>query len=206
MTAHGCVREEGVSAIEKFILIHQALMELEKKRNANPPAVFSRYNFPYTLNIGYLEAGDNYVNVPASLMFEGELRIGIREDSSDARRQFEEVIAEVAEVDPWLRNNPPVVEWWGGWWSPADIPVDHPLVTTLTSAYSDANEEPGRVEGMPYGADMGTLVNIGKTPTVIFGPGDIRKSHKPDEYVPVDELEKATRALALGVLRFCGYE
>ena len=53
---------------------------------------------------------------------------------------------------------------------------------------------------------MRLLVNEGHTPTVLFGPGDVRLAHKPDEYVPIAELEIAVRTLALTALRFCGYE
>jgi acetylornithine deacetylase len=59
---------------------------------------------------------------------------------------------------------------------------------------------------MTYGADMGLLVNVGHTPTVLFGPGDVRVSHRPDEYVPVQELETAVRTLTLTALRFCGFD
>ena len=38
------------------------------------------------------------------------------------------------------------------------------------------------------------------------GPGDVRLAHKPDEYVPIAELEIAVRTLALTALRFCGHE
>jgi acetylornithine deacetylase len=57
---------------------------------------------------------------------------------------------------------------------------------------------------MPYGADMRLLVNEAKVPTVIYGPGDIRRAHAPDEFVPVSELLAVTRALVLTILRYCG--
>jgi acetylornithine deacetylase len=59
---------------------------------------------------------------------------------------------------------------------------------------------------MTYGADMRLLVNEGKIPTVIFGPGDVRQAHRPDEHVPIAHLETAVKTLALVALRFCGYE
>ncbi|MCP4660210.1 MAG: M20/M25/M40 family metallo-hydrolase, partial [bacterium] len=63
---------------------------------------------------------------------------------------------------------------------------------------------PPRLEGVTYGADMRLLVNEGKTPTVLFGPGDVRQAHRPDEFVPVDHLVTAVRTLVLAALRFCG--
>ena len=65
---------------------------------------------------------------------------------------------------------------------------------------------PAPVEGVTYGADMRLLVNAGGIPTVLFGPGDVRVAHMPDEYVPLDELRVAARALVLAALRFCGVE
>ena len=52
---------------------------------------------------------------------------------------------------------------------------------------------------------MQLLVNVGGTPTVMFGPGDVRNAHRPDEWVPIAELETVTRTLALTALRFCGH-
>src|SRR6185503_10928012 len=47
LAAHGCVREEGVSAIEMFIPIHAALMALERDRNAGAKdALYARYDLP----------------------------------------------------------------------------------------------------------------------------------------------------------------
>jgi acetylornithine deacetylase len=99
-----------------------------------------------------------------------------------------------------------VVEWWGGQYFPARTGVDHPLVQTVTGAFQEIVGEAARVEGMTYGADMGLLVKVGHTPKVLFGPGDVRVSHRPDEYVPIQELEATVRSLALTALRFCGCE
>ena len=51
---------------------------------------------------------------------------------------------------------------------------------------------------------MRLLVRQGDTPTVLYGPGDIRRAHAPDEFVPVADLDVATRTLVPMVLRFCG--
>ena len=205
--AHGCVREEGVSAIEKFLPIHQALMELERERNKRvQDPLYARYEIPNAICIGSVRAGTWASSVAESLVFEGRYGIAVDEDHSAARRAFEEAVAKAAQSDPWLRDHPPVVEWWGGQFYPARTPTDHPLVQTVVGAYEKVTGDAARLEGMTYGADMGLLVNVGHTPAVLFGPGDVRVSHRPDEYVPIKELETALRTLALTALRFCGYE
>jgi len=207
LAAHGCVREEGVSAIEKFIPIHTALIALERERNAGAKdALYARYDLPYALCIGKISAGNWASSVAESLIFEGRYGIAIGENIPAARRQLEDAVADAAQTDPWLREHPPIVEWWGGRFEPAGIPTDHPLVMTVADAYGAAAiGDTARLEGMTYGADMRLLVNVGNTPTVMFGPGDVRVSHRPDEYVPIADLKAVTRTLALTALRFCGY-
>ena len=205
--AHGCVREEGVSPVEKFIPIHEALMTLERERNErHQDPLYSRYKLPNALCIGNIKAGTWASSVAESLVFEGRYGIAVDEDQEAARRAFETAVAEAAQTDPWLQDHPPVVEWWGGQFYSARTPVEHPLVQTISGALGSVTGADPILEGMTYGADMGLLVNVGQTPTVLFGPGDVRVSHRPDEHVAMGELETAVRTLALTALRFCGYE
>lgn len=204
-SAHGALREEGVNPIEKFIPIYQALMALEQERNQQVrDPLFARYELPYALCVGTIRAGVWASTVAENLTFEGRYGIAVGEDVATARRLLEETVARAARADPWLREHPPLVEWWGGQFEPASIASDHPVVETVCGAYDDVTGTVARVEGMTYGADMRLLVNEGHTPTVLFGPGDVRNAHRPDEYVPVAELITAVRTLALTGLRFCG--
>lgn len=207
LAAHGALRGEGVSPIEKFLPLYRALQELERRRNARPRhPLFADQELPYALCVGTVHAGIWASTVPETLTFEGRLGIAVDEDPAAARQELAEALAEVARADPWLRDHPPILEWWGGQFAPAVIPADHPIVTVVSDACRDATGERPPVSGMPYGADMRLLVNEGGTPTILFGPGDVRRAHAPDEFVPIDELAAATRTLALTMLRFCGVE
>jgi acetylornithine deacetylase len=206
-SAHGALREEGVSAIEKFIFVYQALMALEQERNQQvQDPLYTRYALPYPICVGTVRAGNWASTVAESLTFEGRYGVATGEDIAAARHALEKTVARAARADPWLRDHPPLVEWWGGQFEPASIAVDHPLVEAVGDAYGDVTGTAIRVEGMTYGADMRLLVNEGRTPTVLFGPGDVRDAHRPDEYVSVTELITAVRALTLTALRFCGHE
>lgn len=205
-SAHACVREEGVSAIEAFWPIHQALLKLERTRNAGvEEPLFARYKTPYPLSIGIVQAGDWPSSVPELLVCEGRYGIALGEDLEAAQQQFEQVVVEVAAQHAWLRKHPPHVEWWGGQFAPAHIPVDDPIVETVAHAIQAATHKTAQLEGVTYGSDMRLLVNQGSIPTLLFGPGDIRRAHRPDECVPVSDLEACTRTLALTALRFCGH-
>jgi acetylornithine deacetylase len=203
--AHGALASEGVNPIDKFLPIYGALRDFERGRNqAAADPLFSDYEVPYALSVGTLRAGVWPSTVPESLTVEGRLGIGVGEDPQAVKLQFERAVADSANADPWLRAHPPRVEWWGACFDPAVTPTDHPVVAAVCGSYESVVGARPVVRGMPYGADMRLLVNEGGTPTVIFGPGDVRNAHAPDEFVEVAELETATRTLALTILRFCG--
>ncbi len=209
--AHGCVREEGVSAIEKFMPLYRALIDLEAARNTaaqlrdDPVSrLYRRYTLPYAICIGTVRAGEWASTVAEALVAEGRYGVAVGEDLEVARQMLEETVAHAAHADPWLRAHPPRIEWWGGQFAPASTPLDHPLVQTAADAFADITGAPAIYEGMTYGADMRLLVNEGRTPTILFGPGDVRNAHRPDERVAITDLLTATRALALTALRFCG--
>ena len=215
--AHACAREEGVSAVEKFVPLLAALRELEAQRCgvvAGPAAVagdpgdalFAGHRLPWPIEVGTVRAGDWASSVPETLVAEGRYGVAIGERPDDARRALEAALARAAAQDPWLAEHPPLVEWWGGRFDLALTDPADPIVSTVVSAATTVLGSAPTVEGVTYGADMRLLVNVGRIPTVLFGPGDVRVAHMPDENVPVQELRAAAEALVLTALRFCGVD
>jgi acetylornithine deacetylase len=205
LSAHACVREEGVSALDKFMPIYRALTDLEKIRNESvTDPLYTRYKLPIPLNLGVVRCGNWPSTVPEGLVLEGRYGIGVDENFTEARQRFEEAVQHAADTDDWLTTHRPVVEWRGGQFTPARTPITEPIVKTLEASFTDATSTKPVYEGMTYGSDMRHLVNVGKTPTLLFGPGDVRLCHRPNESVSVSDLVSATRTLALTTLRFCG--
>jgi acetylornithine deacetylase len=207
--AHGALRAEGVDPVDRFVPIYQALQELERKRNERDRhPMFAEQALPYALCIGTVRAGIWASTVAESLVFEGRLGIAPDEDPGVARWELETAVAEAhvgaAGSDPWLNQHPPVVEWWGGQFAPAATGPNAGIVRASRAAFEAVTGEPPAVRGMPYGADMRLLINEGGNPTVLFGPGDVRRAHAPDEYVEIDELETVMKVVAVTALRFCG--
>ena len=205
-SAHGCVREEGVSAIETFRPLHDALLALEAERNARlRQPLFERYRLPFALSIGKISAGDWPSSVPDLLVCEGRYGIAPGEDAGrGAGARSSRPSPTAAQRIRFLPTIRPRVEWWGGQFMPAQTPDDAAIVGATRDAISDVDRQPPVVEAMTYGADMRLLVNDGGIPTVLFGPGDVRHAHRPDESVPIDDLLTVARTLALVAMRFCG--
>ncbi len=205
-SAHACVREEGVSAVDKFIILVEGLRELEAERNRgvdNP--LYARYEKPYALSIGTVHGGEWPGTVPEEVVFEGRLGVKVGETRGEARMQLEEKVDAVADGDPWLRVNRPKVEWAGYSFAPSKVELDHPIVEAVAGAYREAVGEEPVYEGMTYASDARLLIDVGETPTIVFGPGDVREAHSANESVSLEDIDKTVRTLALTVLRFLGH-
>ena len=206
LAAHGAVREEGVDAIDMLAPVRTRIREVEEARNARlgGDPLFARHRLPFPICVGTLRAGDWASSVADHLTFEGRYGLAPGEDPDAARRELEAAVAAAGEDDPWLRDHPPILTWWGGRFEAARTDPGHPLVAAVRGAGAAVLGREPPLEGMTYGADMGKIAGLGGTPTVMFGPGDIRRAHRPDEYVEVDQLVAVARSLAVATLRFCG--
>jgi acetylornithine deacetylase len=199
------VRDEGVSALEKFIPIFEDLVRLEEERNAtlhHPLYEHMRNKAP--INIGVVRAGNWASTVPESLVAEGRVGLVPGEEIEPFREFVAGRLNSVAEGDPWLEEHPPELEWFGGQFAPAEVAPDAPICEALERAHELTTGERLAVEGVPYGADMRLFIRFGEMPCVMYGAGDVNAAHAPDEHVSITELLTATKTVACLVADWCG--
>lgn len=200
---HASRRTEGVSAIEKFIPIMVALQEFEARRNAEVDPLMRRWPIAYPLSIGTIAAGDWASTVPDVLTAEGRLGVALDEPVDAAKAALEAEVAAACARDPWLREHPVQVQWWGGQFAPGRTDVDHPLVRATAQAHTDVTGRQPELYGGPYGSDLRLLVGLGGIPTVQYGPGEASVAHTADEYVRIDEVVTCAQVLVQLILRTC---
>src|SRR3954470_7535549 len=104
--AHGALRDQGVSAVELFALLHAGLLEFENERQQDADPRFTGTRFPYGLSIGRVEAGDWASSVPDRLVAEGRYGVRLGEPADAARKAFEDVVTGIGAAHPWLREHP----------------------------------------------------------------------------------------------------
>lgn len=201
---HASRRTSGVSAIEKFIPVFGALRRLEAHRNEVRHPIMERWDLPIPIELGTITAGDWPSSVPDLLVCEGRLGVAIGEDVAKARAALQDAIAEVSAADPWLRQHPVEVTWWGGQFASGMTDLDASIVGTVARAHASVSSQAQDTWGTPYGSDLRLLTGIGAIPTVHYGPGDAALAHAPREHVPISELLTATRALCVVALDQCG--
>lgn len=204
-SAHGAVRDEGVSAVEKFIPIFLDLLDFERERNAaldHPLYRHLRNKVP--ISIGVVQAGNWASTVPEQLVAEGRIGMLPGEDVDAFRAQVVARIAAMAAQDVWLRDHQPVVEWFGGQFAPCETPLEAPICQAVAGAHLQTTGAVPAIEGVPYGADMRLFTLIGGMPCVMYGAGDVRVAHHADEYIELDELATAVRAMTHLLIDWCG--
>jgi acetylornithine deacetylase len=201
---HAARRTEGMSAIERFWPVWHALGELERRRHEAVDPLMTRWALAHPISIGTVHAGDWASSVPDLLVAEGRLGVALGEPIEQARRQLEQSVAEACADDPWLRDHPVEVEWWGGQFAAGRLPPDSDLIDRVRAAHQAVNGGPLDVYGAPYGSDLRLLTGLGGVPSVQYGPGDAMLAHGPLESVPIEQVLTTARTLAALIVDVCG--
>jgi acetylornithine deacetylase len=182
--AHAALRLEGRSAIDRYVAVHAALAEHERRINADVrhPAMRA-LALPYPVSVGRISAGEWSSSVPDRLVFEGRLGVPVGEDVGAARAAFEAAVGEDVEID-----------WTGGAFAPAETDPGHPWVRRVLDAVR-AERGSASIAGVPWGADMCHYTARG-IPTVMVGTTGIELAHAVDERVRIDEVAALARIIA----------
>jgi acetylornithine deacetylase len=178
---HSSRPNEGINAIYRMAKVIRCLEDyatwLPGSRPAHPLCG------PATLSVGLIAGGSSVNVVPDSCVIDIDRRVLPGEDSRKVR----------TEVMDYLKQR-------------LDFPLHHDEPYCLSSALGDElNGDvskqlgsviegvvgPRNVIGVPFGTHASRVAAIG-IPSVVFGPGDIAQAHTKDEWIAIDQLEKAT--------------
>ena len=202
---HASMRWDGISAIEKYSLIHQSIINFEKERHDSfDVEYYQSKDRVAPINIGTIEGGQWHSTVPESIIAEGRLGVFPGESNAMARQCFEDHINKFAQSDNWLKDHPPVIEWFEGQFESGQTSLDHPLIKELGKTYTNVSNQDAIIEGVTYGSDLRLFTNHANIPSVLFGPGDVRLAHAANEYIPISEILISTEVIANMIVNWCG--
>ena len=194
--AHASTRREGVSALEKVMVLLEALSADERQRNATEMNPLMRaIGLPYPTIIGKVNGGEWASTVLDRVVLEGRYGVRLGQSVDAAAADLRRAIDAAWGRDEFLCQFPVRLEVTGGRFGSAEVPEDHPLPTGIAAAAERVTGRRPPLVGVPYGADMRMFVTEGDTPCVMYGPGDVRLAHSADERVPVDEVVACARVL-----------
>ena len=202
---HASMKRFGVSAIEKFQQVFQAIEDLDRLRHLryhNPIFEFADNVAP--ISIGTVAAGDWLSTVPEMLVAEGRFGVFPGETVAAARAALWATLESVTAADPWLREHPPTLEWIEGQFEPGQTSLSEPIVAALGHAHTSVVGRAPIVQGVPYGSDLRLFTEHGGVPAVLYGPGDVALAHTVEERVELEEVFQCARVLAVLMIDWCG--
>lgn len=204
-SAHGGTRYEGVSAIEKSMLVIKHILKLEMIRNAAiSDALYKNTPIPVPINIGKISGGSWPSSVPDLVTIEGRFGVAPDESIEIAKKEMQKWLGELEGVDSWFKKHPVVLEWFGARWIPGTIEIEHELMKALDQSYKEVKNESPIIEASPWGTDGGLLSAVGNIPTIVFGPGTTEVAHYPNEYIELNKMFDVAEIIALTILSWCG--
>ncbi len=197
-------RWEAVSALDKGYRIAKAIEDLEGIRIAeltHPLFPDNRGALPCA--VGRFEAGSYPSATPDKAILRGSMGLMPQENIEQVKQDFLAFIRTACDQDPWLKYHQPKVWFEGLIAEGAEIPRDHPIVTTVAKSFREVTGGEPVTSGRMGAADTRFLIRHGGTPTVIFGPGVTAQMHATNEWLPVENLVVATKTLALAIHEWC---
>jgi acetylornithine deacetylase len=208
--AGGLGAKVAVSAIDKGIYLVNAIRKLENEWGLTKRhPLFKPGHF--TMLPGVISGAPHGVAVPFFIpdycIIEYCLWYHPDDHPDDVRREFEKYIHGAAQLDDWLREHPPKLDWKVNW--PAYIvSQNHAICRAVAGAHEEASagtrfSGPAKFAGF-YAVCDAAFLNQQGVPSIVYGPGSLLLAHAADEYIDIDELMVATKTYALLAMDWCG--
>jgi acetylornithine deacetylase len=197
-STHASMKWKGVNAIEKMAKVMSGLSELEKewlarKRHQLLPSP--------TIMFGEIKGGAGASIVPEECEMKVDIKYLPFEDNRNVQKEVEERIRMISSSDNWLKDHPAEIIWTLNT-SPYEMDQNHPIVQEIQTQSLQIKEK-AEISGLPSGADARIINNIGRVPTVIFGPGSLEEAHSANESVPLGEYFQCIEILAQTIAAWC---
>lgn len=182
--AHGSTPNEGINAINQMMKIMQEINMLQPG--------FHPYTGEGSIVLGVIEGGERSSVVPDECLLKVSRFIVPGEKGEDFYQQIQEILTRLKKADKNFHATAKMTYQS----EPSLVDQNEEIVTFMTKAF-EILKIPYRFSGTPQHNDADYLVNRGKIPTVIYGPGKIKVGHIPDEYVELAEVVTAAKVYAL---------
>lgn len=201
--AHVERADRSVNAIEKAMLVIQALKQYEQHINKKPkPEPFKQLAHPLNVNIGVIRAGDWPSNVPSECVL--EVRVGFypEQNPEDVKEELKQWIWKASEQDEWLREHKPQITFFGFHAEGLQLNSNNPLFQTLEQAHYAVTKEALTYQAITATTDLRFFNLYYGIPATCYGPigGNM---HGLDEWVDLNSVKLTTKTYAAFILNWC---
>jgi acetylornithine deacetylase len=195
--AHGSRYELGVDAILEAAPV---LAELDRIERDSLPARRHPLLGRPSLHVSTIEGGRGWSTYPDRCVIRVERRTLPTERADEPLEEVRAAIARARERRASLAAEARLVLSQ----APSEVAPNAPIVRALSDALTERGERV-TVGGMSAWTDA-ALLNEAGIPAICFGPGDITLAHAAEEWIDIDEIERATAVLEALITRWCNEE
>lgn len=178
-TGHASTPELGINSIEGTLKIipqlHNCLDNVENRVLGSS-----------TLNVGKISGGVANNIVPDKTVLSVDYRYIPEQDYAELNENLRAIDASPCKIEVKITYTLPALQ----------TEVKIPFIQNLKKINGK------EIIGIPYATDAGVLVQKkNPVPFVIYGPGDPRVIHKPNEYIMIEDVVKSTEYLSQALLQ-----
>lgn len=184
--AHGSRYDIGIDAIRHagFLLTELDVLEQRELKQITHPLLGHA-----SLHAGLISGGQAMTAYPDRCVLRIERRTLPGETPEQVMTQFGSACAAVRARHPSFDATMTQ----DVYRPPSDVPEDAAVVQALLAATEQADAR-AAITGVSYWADAAVFNGAGM-PAVCYGPGDIALAHGAEEWIPVDEISRASNVL-----------
>lgn len=206
---HTAFAHLAINPIDKAILLHAALRELDARRGAriHHPALEKEVGRSTNILMSNMICGEDYklgrVNQVCNLS--GAISFPPGETLDQVKAEVEAALSAACAADPWLAESPATIDWLTGV-TGAECPPDHPLYLAAARAVSAQTGSQPHVNPMHTSSDIRNPIVQKAIPTVGLGGlcGDLTQNGRRDEWVDVADYLRTIAAATAIILDWCG--
>ncbi len=177
-----------------------------RRRTAKPHPLYAHHPDPVPVSVTKLFTAPwgtgEPITIPEECKVELYWQLMPGERQADVEREFFEWFEGMLSAARHLFARRPAVEFAIRWLPGSAIDAGSPLVTALAGCATEILGQAPPVVGIEGPCDMFAFHEFG-IPAVLWGPRG-GNTHAADEYVEIDSVIAATKALLLFIARWCG--
>lgn len=186
--AHAAQPGQGANAIYKAKEIIDEILTLERRMEETPPNFLG---LP-TITVTMINGGIKTNVVPDCCEIIVDRRLVPGETKQNCRLQIEQMLEKLKEKDKNFRYSYEITTYC----PPALINEDEKIVRVLTKNVAEVLGKAPLLKGFEATCEASLIMEYAQIPTVIFGPGRIEEAHTINEYIEIEQLQKAAEIYA----------
>jgi len=191
-----------VNVIEKAFVLFKAVQDYACWRVSSADHPLYTWD-PTSIPVAVckIQAGTWPSTFAAQCVMEGSLECLPGEDIQQEREVFRRYLLQIAGQDAWLKDHPPLVEWFGLWFESGETPGDSPLISQFSASYrAVTGKEPVVLGG--GGSDLRLPILYANSHSAHFGPNGAA-IHSTDEFVEIDSVMTVAQVVGRFILDWC---